>query len=111
VIIGGRQAHNDLAVVLLAKLSTVLPRHTDRMLAFLGYAGVVDDQRPDRAVPLDDGQHAGAHRREYRIIRPVGLRYEVMQRLMRSLHASRLHARSYRLDALAIARQQKPRTV
>src|SRR5271170_2675096 len=33
MIIGGRQAHSDLAVILLAKLSTVLPCHTDRMLA------------------------------------------------------------------------------
>jgi hypothetical protein len=81
------------------------------MLAFLGYPGVVDDQRPDRAVPLDDGQHLGAHRREHHVVRPVGLRYEVMQRLMRSLHASRLHPRSYRLDALAIAGQQQSRTV
>jgi len=68
-----------LAVILLAKLSTVLPRHTDRMLAFLGYAGVVDDQRPDRAVPLNQGQQAGAHRREHRVVRPISLCYEVVQ--------------------------------
>jgi len=68
VIIGDRQADSDLAVILLAKLSTVLPCDTNRMLAFLGYAGVVDDQRSDRAVPLDDGQHAGAHRREHHVV-------------------------------------------
>jgi len=111
VIIGDRQADSDLAVILFAKLSTVLPCHTNRMLALFGYAGVVDDQRPDRAVPLYDGQHVGAHCGEHHVIRPVGLRYEMMQRLMRSLHASRLHTRSDRLDALAITGQQQSRTV
>jgi len=81
------------------------------MLAFLGYAGVVDDQRPDRTVLLNDGQHPGAYRREHSVVRPVGLGYEMMQRLMRSLYPSGLHARSHRLDALAIAGQQKPRAI
>ena len=111
VIVGDRQADRDLAVVLLAELATVLPRHADRMRALLGNAGVVDDQRADRAVPLDDRQHAGAHRGEHRVIRPVGLGYEVMQRLMRRLHPPRLHPRRHRLDALAIAGQQQSRTV
>jgi hypothetical protein len=112
VTIGGRQAHSDLAVILLAELSTILSCHGDQVLAFLGYAGVVDDQRPDRAVPLHDGKHAGAHRHEHRAARPVGLCYEVMQRLMRRrLHTFRLHARSHRLDAVAIAGQQESRTV
>ncbi len=111
VIVGSRQAHRDLAIVLLAELPAILPRHADRVLALLRDAGVVDDQRPDRAAPLDDGQDTGAHRREAPLIGPFGLRHEVMQRLMRRLHAPRLHARRHRLDALAIARQQQSRAI
>ena len=111
VIVGRRQAHRDLAVVLLAELATILPRHADRVLAFLRHAGVIDDQGPDRAALLDDGQHAGAHRRKHRVIGPIGLRHEVMQRLVRCLHAARLHARGHRLDAFAIAGQQQSRAI
>src|SRR5262249_19222668 len=68
VIIGGRQAHNDLAVILLAKMATLLPCHTDGMFAFLSHPSVDGDQRPDRTVPLDGGQHAGAHCREHCVV-------------------------------------------
>ncbi len=52
-MIGDRQRHRDLAIVLLAELAAILPRHADRMPALLGKAGVVDDPGLDRPVPLD----------------------------------------------------------
>jgi hypothetical protein len=111
VIVGSRQAHCHLAVVLFAELTAVLPRHADRVFAFFRHAGVIDDQCPDRAAPLDDGQNTGTHRRKYRVIGPIGLRHEVMQRLVGGLHPSRLDARGHWLDAFAIAREQQSRTI
>ena len=57
VLVRHRQRHRDLAVVLLAELAAVLPRHADRMLALLGDAGVVDDPGPDRRLLLNRRQH------------------------------------------------------
>ena len=48
VIVGDRQADRNLAVVLLAELTAVLPRHADRVVALLRNAGVVDDPGADR---------------------------------------------------------------
>ena len=79
MIVGRREAHCDLTVVLLAELPTVLPGHADGMLALLRDAGVVDDQRPDLAVTLDDGQDTAAHRRKHNVVRPFGLCHEVMK--------------------------------
>jgi ABC-type sulfate transport system substrate-binding protein len=39
---GQRQAHRHLAVVSLAQMPTVLSRHTDRVLAILTKARVID---------------------------------------------------------------------
>ena len=111
MIVGGRQAHGDLTVVLLAELPAVLPRHTDGVPAFLRHAGVVDDQRADRVMPPEDGQDMGAHGREHGIVGPLGLRHEMMQRLVRRPHTPRLHARGQRLDAFALAGQQQPRAI
>lgn len=83
MIAGDRQADRDLAVILLAQLATILPRHADRVLAFLQHARVVDDQGPDRAALLDDGQDTGTHCREHRVAGPLSLRHQVMQRLVR----------------------------
>src|SRR5436190_674478 len=43
VVIGHRQRHCDLAVLLLAELPAILMRHADRMRPMLGKARVVDD--------------------------------------------------------------------
>src|SRR5882757_7524727 len=53
MLIGKRQRYGDLAVVLLAKLTAILPRNTDRMPALLWQASIVDNPRFDRAVTLD----------------------------------------------------------
>ncbi len=65
MIVGSRQAHGHLAVVLFTELTAVLPRHADRVLAFFRYARVINDQGLDRAALLNDGQDTGAHRGEY----------------------------------------------
>ena len=52
MMIGQRQRYCDLAVVLLAKLAAILPRHPNRMLTLLGKASIVDDPGLDRTVPL-----------------------------------------------------------
>ena len=70
MMIGQRQRHRHLAIVLLAKLPAILPRHADRMLALLGKAGVVDDPGLDRAMPFHRRQHHLAHLREHLLVRP-----------------------------------------
>lgn len=87
------------------------PRHPDRVCALLRDAGVVDDQRPGRAVLFDDGQDTRTHRRQHRGVGPIGLGQEVMQRLMRRLHAPWLHPRGHRFDAFAITGQQQSRAI
>ena len=45
------------------------------------HAGVVDDQRPDRAAPLDDGQDTGAHHREHCVVGPQRFRHHAVKRM------------------------------
>ncbi len=47
-VVGQRQRHRHLAIVLLAELAAILPRHADRVPPLLGKAGIVDDPRLDR---------------------------------------------------------------
>lgn len=74
-----RQRDGNLAAVLLAELTAILPGDADRMDAFLWNAGVVDHPAADWAVLLDDGQHMIAHGRQQRVVGPVGLGDKVMQ--------------------------------
>jgi hypothetical protein len=67
--------------------------------------------KADRAMPRDDGQDTGAHRRKHPVTGPLGLGHEVVQRLVRRLHPPRLHACGHRFDALAIAGQQQSRAI
>ena len=55
-----REAHRGLAILLLAHLTTILPRHPHRMTAFLRIARVVDDPRLDRLLTRDRRQHSRA---------------------------------------------------
>nr|AAX11189.1 putative Pi-transporter-like B1 [Magnetospirillum gryphiswaldense] len=111
MVIGYRQRHGHLAIVLLAKLAAILPGHAHRVDALLGKAGVVDDPGAQFDVPLDGRKHRRPHRRQHRLVRPVGLGDEVMHRLVRRLHAPRLHPRRHRLDALAVARQHQTQAI
>src|SRR5260221_14372479 len=57
MIIGKRQRHPDLAVVLLAEPATILPRNADPMPALLRKAGIIDDPGLHRPLTLDSRQH------------------------------------------------------
>ena len=54
-MVGQRQRHGDLAIVLLAELAAVLPRDADRVPPFLRKTGIIDDPGLDRPVALDAG--------------------------------------------------------
>jgi len=111
VIIRSRQADRDLAIILLAKLPALLRRHTNRVPALLRHAGIVVDQGTDRTALGNQRQDTHPHRRQHRIIPPIGFRHEVVQRLVRRLHPAWLHARRHRFNAFAITRQQQSRTI
>jgi hypothetical protein len=51
--------------------------------------------------------HWDAHMFQHRFIGPLGLRDEMVERLMRSLDTTGLHARGNRFDALALARKDQ----
>jgi hypothetical protein len=78
-VVGDRQGHGDLAVVLLAQLARVLAGHPDRVPTLLGKAGVVDDPGLDRPAALDGRQGQLTNLGEHRLIRPGGLADEVQQ--------------------------------
>lgn len=69
---------------------------------------VVSLRQPDT---VDDPLTAVLRSGEHRVVGPVGLCHEVMQRLVRRLHATGLHAGCHRFDALARAGQQQTRAV
>jgi hypothetical protein len=75
---------------LVTELPTILPRPINGVLAFLWDGGVVDDQCTDRAA-----QNACVHRSQYRVVGPLRLRHEVMNRLKRRPHTRGLHARGH----------------
>jgi hypothetical protein len=107
-LVGGhRKADRDLAIVLLAALAAILPRYADRVLALLGIAGVVDDQRLDRFLAGDDRQHLRAHFSQYCRVGPGACCDKMQQRLMLRRGALRRGQRCQRLDALATFRRQQ----
>ena len=83
-MVGDRQGNSDLAVVLLAKLPTVLTGDADRMLALFRKASVVDYPGLDRAMTLDRRQDLIAYRAHHALVRPASLTHEVQQGLMLS---------------------------
>lgn len=102
--IGDREADRDLAVVLLAELTAILPRDPDRMPAFLGKSGVVDDPRLNWPMPLDQRQHQVANPRQERLVRPRRLADEMQERLMLGRYPRWRRHRSQRLDTLPLHR-------
>jgi hypothetical protein len=48
MVIGQRQRHRDVAIVLLAEPPAVLPRYANRVLSPFGEACVMDDPQLDR---------------------------------------------------------------
>src|SRR5260370_17313720 len=65
-----RQADRDLAIVLFAQLTAILPCHADRVAALLGKPGVVDDPRLDRLVTGDRWQDTFPHTAQHPFIGP-----------------------------------------
>src|SRR5258705_11753439 len=106
MVIGARKCHGDLAIILLAKLPTILARYADRVLSLLGEAGVIDNPRLNRPGPFHLWPHHLAHLAEDRLVRPAPLADEVQQRLMLGRNPLRCSERCHRLYALALTRQQ-----
>src|SRR4051812_9382639 len=110
-VIGERERHGHLAVVLLAELAAILARHPDRVPALLGEAGIVDDPGLDGPSTLEGGQDQVAHLGEHGRIRPRRLTNEMQERLVLGGNPGRGRDRSYRLDALAPGRHEQTRAV
>ena len=108
MFIGYRQRDRDLTIVLLAKLTAILPGDADRMNALLGESCVVDDPGFDSAALFDGGKSKGSNLPQQALLRPVGVGDKMVQRLMRALDAAGLDAGRYRLDALPLAGKNKP---
>ena len=81
-MIGQRQRHRDLAVILLAELTAILPGHPDRAPPLLGKARVVDDPGLDRPAALDRRQHQLAELGQHRRVRPRCVADKMKQRLV-----------------------------
>src|SRR5580693_5162067 len=70
LMVGQRQRHRDLTVILLAELAAILPGHPDRVPPLLGKARVVDDPGLDWPAALDRRQHQFCHLAQHRGVRP-----------------------------------------
>src|SRR5262249_4999588 len=111
IMIGDRQRHRDLTIVLLAKLAAILSSHPDRMLPFLGKARVVDDPRFDRPVAFQLWQHQFPHLRENLLVRPSSLADKMQQRLMLGCGPFWRRDRCHRLHAFALARHHQTQAI
>ena len=111
VLVGDRQRDRDLTIVLLAKLTAILPGDAHRMNALLGESRVVDDPGAYPAALLDGRNNKGSNPPQQILLRPVGVGDKMVQRLMRALDAVGFDAGRYRFDALTIAGENEPRTV
>ena len=111
MVIGQRQRHRHLAVVLLAELAAVLPCHADRVPPLLGEARVVDDPRRDRAVPLHLRQNHLAHLGQDPLVRPATLADKMQQRLMLRRYPRRRRHRRHGFHALAFTRHHQTHAI
>jgi hypothetical protein len=109
MLVGYRQRDRDLTIVLLAKLAATAGRRRPNE-PLLGETCVVDDPGAYLAPPLDGGENKGSNLPQQVPLRPVGVGDKMVQRLMRTLDAAGLDAGRYRLNALALARKNEPRT-
>jgi hypothetical protein len=111
MMVRDRQRNGDLAIVLLAELAAILPRHSNRVLAFLRKACVIDDKGFDRAVPFEDWKRQLPNLAQYSRIGPGRVGHEMQKRLMLRRHPRRRRDRGQRLYALAPAAGKKTRAV
>src|SRR5580658_636971 len=82
MMIGNRQCHGDLTIVLLAQLAAILPPDPDRMPSLLGEARVIDDPSLDRSVTLYLRQHQSADLGQNPLVRLVAFPNKMQQRLI-----------------------------
>ena len=108
VLVGERQRDRDLTIVLLAKLTAILPGDAYRMNALLWEPRVVDDPGAYLAALLNGWKDKGSNPPQQILLRPVGVGDKMAQRLMRALDTAGFDARRYRLDALPIAGKNEP---
>jgi hypothetical protein len=71
MMIGNRQCHGDLTIVLLAQHAAILPPDPDRMPPLLGEARVIDDSSLDRSLTLHLRQYQFADLGQNPLVRPV----------------------------------------
>ena len=74
---GDRQRNGDLAIVLLAELTAILPRYSNGVLAFLRKTRVIDDKGFDRAVLFEDGKRQLPNLAQNSLIGPARLAHEM----------------------------------
>ncbi len=109
--VGQRHHHSDLTGVLPAQGTAILPNHSHRMPTLLRKTSVVHDPGRYRPMTLQLCQRHLSRHRQHRPLRPSGLCYEVVHRLMSSPNMTGIDPRRHRFHALALARQQKPRQI
>jgi hypothetical protein len=100
-----------LAIILLAKLPAILPRHAHRMPALLRKARVIDDPGFDRPVFFQQRQRYVPDLAQNGSIGPGRLTHEMEKRLVLRRNARRRRNRRQRFDALALAAGKQARTV
>lgn len=88
--VGHRDAHGDLAIVLLAQLTAVLPRHAHRVPSLPGKPGFIDQYRFGRPRACDYPlPHIITHSPEQCRVRPRRVSDKMVQTLMLRAHAIR----------------------
>jgi len=107
MVVGEREHHRNLAIVLFAEPAAILARYANRMLSLFGKACVINDPRLDRSVPFHLRHHHLTHLPKHLSVRPASLADEMQQRLVLSRNALRCRNRRHRLHALALRRQQQ----
>ncbi len=110
-LVDQRYRHRHLAVGLLAQDTTVLPGDPDRVPALFGDPRVVHHPRRHRSVTLELRQGVVRSHPQQRLGVPRRIGHEVVHRLVPGPHVGRIDLRRHRLDALALARQEKTRQV
>jgi hypothetical protein len=100
MIIGKRQRHRNLTIVLFAKLTAILPCYPDQVPPLLRQARVIDDPCRQRPVTLHPRQHHLAYLGQHPRVRPSRLPNKMQQRLMLRSRSFRRRHRRHRLELL-----------
>jgi len=107
-IVCNRKRHRDLAICLFPELATILVGNADGLRSLLGNPRIVNDPRTNWSVTLYCRQDRLVHFGQDRAIAPLGLRDEMMHRLMGGSYAVGSDPRRHGLHAFAIARHISP---